>query len=327
MFEFVPAKSISCVCLLIFSLCSHSALSAELTAKSFIHKGLNLESELTAIYLGDFEHAKLEPGGAAFNTLFGNYLYAFGRQCAAHLPANKVEMTESKCVREQYEVNGYGMRTGSSQCIEYRDFGTGVYADPALYATSKKIASKLGNKMLGQIFTNRDPFATRRILDEAVSAAGDMSRLVTQNACNSAALKRFEMNMHLFAKGEPGLRLDSGERLSDVIASKASNLKAKDINLTKLIDDLIVENSKGWMMNRYSPGNVYAVKVVSKDNAGRPRRVDANYNFLSFGKTARGAVKLIFQDHVPKCLYFADAPQTCRVPSRGIVNAFDQGKY
>ncbi|MCP4946074.1 MAG: hypothetical protein GY923_01075 [Aestuariibacter sp.] len=327
MFTLVSVRSFYLVFLISCSLLCNSVLAAQLTANSFNHADLNLESELTAIYLGDFEHAKLDRNGVAFNTIFGNYLFAFGRQCAAYLPANKVEMTERKCVREQYEVNMYGGRTGASQCIEYQDFGTGVYADPALYSTSEAMKGELGNALFGQLFTNPDPLASRSIVDEAVSVQDDMSKLVAQNACDGPALKRFETNMHLFAKGQAGLTLESGERLNDVIVSKAAELKAEDINLVKLIDDLIIENSKGWMMNRYSQGNVYGVKVVSADSAGRPKVVFANYRFNSLGGAMTGSVQLTFEDHTPKCMFFLDAPKTCRVPSRGIVNSFDQGKY
>src|SRR5713226_3618052 len=111
---------------------------------SFSAKGLNYETELTGLYLGDFAHARLERDSMAFDLLFGNYLSAFARRCSAYLPANKVEMTRSECAREQYSVNRYGARTGPSTCIEYREVGTGLYADPDLYAAQRQVDADVG---------------------------------------------------------------------------------------------------------------------------------------------------------------------------------------
>jgi hypothetical protein len=51
----------------------------------FSAKGLNSETELTAVYLGDLAHARLKRDGAEFDFLFGNYLKAFARRCSAYL--------------------------------------------------------------------------------------------------------------------------------------------------------------------------------------------------------------------------------------------------
>ena len=145
---------------------------------SFSAKGLNYETELTALYLGDFAHARLQRDGAEFDSLFGNYLKAFARRCSAYLPANKVEMTRPECAREQYTVNRYGARTGPPTCVEYRQVGTGLYADPDLYAAQQKVEVEVGRNMIRDTFrdmSGKNPMATgMRAVDAATSVGRDM---------------------------------------------------------------------------------------------------------------------------------------------------------
>lgn len=96
--------------------------------------------------------------------------------------------------------------------------------------------------------------------------------------------------MYLFVKGQVGLILEFGECLNDVIVSKVVELKVEDINLVKLIDDLIIENLKGWMMNCYLQGNVYGVKVVLVDSVGCFKVVFVNYWFNLLGGVMMGVV-------------------------------------
>src|SRR4029453_16257108 len=89
----------------------------------FSAKGLNYERELTALYLGEFAHSRLQRDGHEFDFLFGNYLRAFARRGSASVPPNRVEMTRPECVGEQCSVSRYGVRTGPSTCVEYRRVG------------------------------------------------------------------------------------------------------------------------------------------------------------------------------------------------------------
>ncbi len=165
----------------------------------FSAKGLNYETELTALHLGDFAHARLQRDGAEFDFLFGNYLKAFARRCSAYLPANKVEMTRPECAREQYAVNRYGARTGPSTCVEYRQVGTGLYADPDLYAAQQKVEVEVGRNMMRDTFrgmSGNNPMATgMRAVDAATSVGRDMDSLLELNSCASPGLKRFQDNM------------------------------------------------------------------------------------------------------------------------------------
>ena len=282
---------------------------------SFSAKGLNYETELTGLYLGDFAHARLQRDSMEFDLLFGNYVSAFARRCSAYLPANKVEMTRSECAREQYSVNRYGVRTGPSTCIEYRQVGTGLYADPDLYAAQRQVDAEVGRDMMRDAFrgmAGNNPMGTAmRSVDAATSVGRDMDSLLEMNSCTSPGLKRFQDNMMRFALGQP----------------EAFRLLEEDSNYTRLLDDLIAENSQGWMLNRYVRGSVSGVTVSSRDALGRPSKITGNYSFDGSKGRNRGSVTVEFSDGLPQCIFFFDFPTTCRTPSRRIITTFENGRY
>jgi len=297
----------------------------------FSAKGLNYETELTALYLGDFAHARLRRDGADFDFLFGNYLKAFARRCSAYLPANKVEMTRTECAREQYTVNRYGARTGPSSCVEYRQVGTGLYADPDLYAAQQKVEGEVGRNMIRDTFrdmSGKNPMATgMRAVDAATSVGRDMESLLELNSCTSPGLKRFQDNVMRFALGQPPLHLPGGETLASIAPKKSPDAPFKDSNYSRLVDDLIAENAQGWMLNRYVRGSVSGVTVSSRDAQGRPSKIVGSYSFDSANGRRQGSVTVQFSDGLPQCVFFFDFPTTCRTPSRRIITAYESGRY
>lgn len=306
--------------------------AAELVPTSFSAKGLNYEKELTGLYLGDFAHAKLERDSLEFDTLFGSYLSAFARRCSEYLPANKVEMTRSECAREQYSVDRYGNRVGSSSCVEYRQVGTGLYADPDLYAAQRQVDADAGRNMVRDTFKSlagKDPMgAALHTLDAAGSVGSDMDSLLGMNACASPGLKRFQDNMMRFALGQPPLRLAGGETLASIAPPKPSpGAPFKDSNYTKLLEDLVSEHSQVWMVNRYVRGSASGVTVSSRDGLGRPSKIVGQYLFDSISGRSKGSVTVQFADGLPQCMYFFDFPTTCRSPSRRIITAYENGRY
>jgi hypothetical protein len=298
---------------------------------SFSAKGLNYETELTGLYLGDFAHARLQRDSMEFDLLFGNYVSAFARRCSAYLPANKVEMTRSECAREQYSVNRYGVRTGPSTCIEYRQVGTGLYADPDLYAAQRQVDAEVGRDMMRDAFrgmAGNNPMGTAmRSVDAATSVGRDMDSLLEMNSCTSPGLKRFQDNMMRFALGQPALHLPGGETLASIGPKKPPGAIFKDSNYTRFLDDLIAENSQGWMLNRYVRGSVSGVTVSSRDALGRPSKITGNYSFDGSKGRSRGSVTVQFSDGLPQCIFFFDFPTTCRTPSRRIITTFENGRY
>jgi hypothetical protein len=300
-------------------------------AGGFSAKGLNYERELTALYLGDFAHSRLQRDGHEFDFLFGNYLKAFARRCSASLPANKVEITRPECVREQYTVNRYGTRTGPPVCVEYRQVGTGLYADPDLYAAQQKVEVEVGRNMMRDAFRDmsaKNPMATgARAVDAATSVGRDMDSLLELNSCTSPGLKRFQDNMLRFALGQAPLHLPGGETLASIAPKKSSDASFKDSNYTRLVDDLVAENAQGWMLNRYVRGSASGVTVSSRDGQGRPSKIVGSYTFDSANGRRQGSVTVQFSDGRPQCVFFFDFPTTCRTPSRRIITAYESGRY
>jgi len=298
---------------------------------SFSAKGLNYETELAGLYLGDFAHARLARDSMEFDLLFGNYLSAFARRCSASLPANKVEMTRSECAREQYSVNRYGARTGSSTCIEYRKVGTGLYADPDLYAAQQQVDAEVARNMLRDTFrgaAGNNPMSTAmRSVDAATSVGRDMDSLLEKNSCTSPGVKRFQDNMMRFALGQPPLRLAGGETLASIGPKNSPGAAFKDSNYTRLLDDLIAENAQGWMLNRYVRGSVSGVSVSSRDALGRPSKIVGSYLFDGSKGRNKGSATVQFSDGLPQCIFFFDFPTTCRTPSRRIITTYEEGRY
>jgi hypothetical protein len=307
----------------------HAQTAQTLTATSLKVGGLNYEKELMALFLGDFPNSGLEPESGTFASLFPSYVTAFARTCKAYLPSNRVEITKQECARESTPVNIYGNPVGATTCVEYRTVGTGLYADPALLAISERLQARQAGKLIGGMFNrSQDPMATtRQMTDVMLLAHNDMNQLLRANQCNSMAIKRLQDNMVRFAGGGSPLRLSSGATLASVQARAVRRDPSKPADYARLIDDLIVENSRGWTLNQYIRGSVRSVSVQGQDSGSAPSSIRARYSFSQLGKPQVGEVRVSFQQGLPKCLFFFDAPSTCRIASPRIANAFERGEY
>lgn len=301
--------------------------NGNLTRASFSASGLKNEKLLTDLYAGNFVDISLERQDVLFQVLYSQYLEAFGRHCDAALPPNKVEITRQVCAREQYPVNRYGAQVGPSSCVEYRTEGTGLYADPVLYETKAKLEQAVGLDTIRQVFrtmNQKNPLgAAMDTVNASKAMANDMNALVQRNACAGPGLKRFQENLMLFAMGKQPIRLDGGG--TPAAASRPSPAAPfKDSNYTKLLEDLILEQSKTWVVNRYVSGSVSNVVVSSRDAAGRPAKLVGRY---LFNGRSQGSVTVSFTDGLPECMYFFDSPSTCRTPNRRVVASYANGSY
>lgn len=137
----------------------------------FSAAGLENEPAVLHLYRGEFEQVGLSRGSLQFGELFSGYLRAYGSKCDAHLPKNKVELMRSVCTREQYLKNGLGQKVSGPTCIETKDVGTGVYADPVLHAAREQLGRmtnqqglpnglKIGPGMIGKVQTLRSAGST-----------------------------------------------------------------------------------------------------------------------------------------------------------------------
>jgi hypothetical protein len=296
---------------------------------AFSASGLSNEKVLTSLYRGDFVNIDFDRDELKFAGFFEQYLKAYGSRCAAYLPANKVEMTYQECAVERRTTNGFGVTTNTT-CVEYRTVRTGLYADPVLYDTKKKLerlqAADVFRNAFGMM-TQKDPVGGMVGMVNTLQAiAGDMNALVQMNACAGAGLKRFEENLTRFALNKQPVRLD-GETSASAVTVSIPGIPFRDQNYTKLVEDLVLEHSKTWKMNRFVDGSVTDASVSSRDKGGRPAKIVARYTYNGFNGRSQGSVTVDFSEGLPECMYFFDFPSTCRTPNRKVVAAYANAGY
>ena len=300
----------------------------------FSAAGLNNEDDFLRIYSGDFQSVRLDRTGAEFLAIISSYMNDYSTGCKQFLPPNKVEITKQVCTETSTPVNGYGAPVGASTCVSYQTVGTGRYADPQLYAAQQAVDAEAARKMLGNLMGmmtgkggSSNPLAMPQQLTDQITAVGtEMESLIRTNACGSSGLKNFQSNLIRFANGDESVKY-AGAIASAPAPVAVPGAPAKDANYTRLLDDLVTDNARGWMMNRYQPGSIAAVNVASRDPQGRPSRITAQYSYAGMQGTQRGGVTVTFKNGSPDCMYFSDNPDTCRLPAAGVVSAYEKNVY
>lgn len=296
----------------------------------FSVNGLANEDLLMKFFEGDFIDIPFDRDAQFFSSLYSAYLNSYARKCGDVLPANKVEMTREECVTEQVTRNGYGVEL-SRYCVEWVTVGTGLYAKPDMYegklALEKIQSADVFRNVFAVISQNNGLEGMMDMVVDVQKVISDMNELLVLNECNSPGLIRFEENLKLFSLNKQPLKLSVANEAQPATISTGGSGEYKDQNYLRLIDDLIGDHSKGWVMNRYQKGSVSNVSVVSRDESGRPAKIKANYIFAGFSGKSNGAVTLTFTDGLPECMFFFDFPNTCRTPNRRIVAAYDNYAY
>ncbi|MEK8051091.1 hypothetical protein AACH10_12645 [Ideonella sp. DXS22W] len=305
--------------------------SAELSAQSLRTDGLNFGDDIARLYVGDFARVGFARDSTELALLLGSYMTAFSRQCAAELPTNKVEIMAQECERESWTVNGFGAeRPGSRHCVSYRSVGTGRYADPEVYALQRRLDAAMAGTMTQDMLTGMlrkggdAAGGMRRMTDLALYARNDMPQLLQANGCAHPAVQRLQANLLRFGNGAAPIVLPGGAAALAQAAPADGPARGQDHK--RLLEDLIAEQSQAWMMNRFLPGSVRPGTVL-RDAQGQATEVLAGYGYTAMGKTYPGKVRLTFRDGVPQCLYYADIPDTCRVPSPKILSAYRKNHY
>ncbi len=307
----------------------------------FSAAGLNNEDDLLRIYSGDFQAVHLDRAGLEFMLIISNYMDDYAKQCTRFLPANKVEITQQVCAGSgsptpyTYTPDGihdaYGNLLPSSSCT-YVTVGTGLYADPQLYDAVKDVSAKAQVNMLGNMLgmgkrgaaTNLFT-APQQMLDQMTAVGTEMQTLIETNACGSAGLGNFQSNLVRFANGDDPIKFAGAVDAGPAATAKAGE-PGKDTDFVRLLDDLVAANARGWMVNRYQRGSI-SDPIVSHDPLGQPVRVMAGYSYGGMQGTQRGRVTVSFKDGSPDCLFFSDAPDTCRLPAAGVVSAYEKNAY
>lgn len=300
-----------------------------LTRSSFSAKGLHHEDDLTDLFVGNFADLPFDRGSIVFDVLFEQYLEAYAHHCDAYLPANKVEMTRQVCADPPAPPQ-FGPKPAScfpaclpttTSCSTWRTVSLG-YADPVLYAAKIQLDNE---QVANQV---KDLLGSKNLMHAAkdgLQLIPDMDALVSLNACNGVGLRRFQENVLLFSKGKQPLLLPGARPPVTPSAQPPGALANSDYH--RLLEDLVADQAKNWIFNRFVPGSTSHV-IVAHDPAGRPKEILAKYVFNSPGSPrSQGSVRVGFSDGVPACIYFSDAPTACQTPSRRIVARYSSGGY
>ncbi|WP_163379656.1 hypothetical protein [Cyclobacterium sp. SYSU L10401] len=292
----------------------------------FNTNGLQHAALFLNIFKGNFVDIPFNRDDMNFGTLISEYMYHYARTCSSNLPDNRVQIYEDQCKTESVTTNGFGVEV-SRYCVDWVKVPTGLYADPNVYQAHSVVQSILDRdtfkhlgKMLTQFANGEGMQAMTSMVGDALSMKADLAELFRLNGCGNKAMKRFEENLIRFANNQAPLNLSGDMAAREVDYSRPQNFKI-------LIEDLILENSKSWAVNKFIRNSVENVSITARDSQNRPSNMSASYQFEGFFGRQQYTVKISFRDGVPDCLYFQDYPNTCRTADRRIVAAFRKGKY
>ncbi len=306
-----------------------AAENARLTPNSFSARGARNAALLTKIYRGEFADVALERDDMQFAALYNAYLNAYAKRCDRHLPPDKVELTYQECRRERISYNNWGMETGRT-CVAWRTRGTDLFAHPDMHEAKVALDALQGVDAIRNVI---GMLSAENPLGNALSLVGnvtvlrrDMATVVQTNACDSPGLMRFQDNLRLFALSERPKQLGGQATVSSVVNPPPGTL-FEDQNYAELLEDLVYDQARSWVMNKYRRGSISNVSVTSRDALGRPTKIKARYTYNGMNGQTRGLVTLEFDEGWPECLYFADNPLACRTPNRRIVAAYADGDY
>ncbi|MFV8838596.1 hypothetical protein [Salinimicrobium soli] len=289
--------------------------------------GLYYAEFLDYIFRGHFENIQLTREEMEFITIFDAYLRTYGKDCKKYLPANSVPIMNLECAVETVTRNGYGIET-NRYCSEYRTVPSGLYARPELYSAKvqvEKLQSGDALRTAVNMMTNPNAFGNSVDMIHKINGLqNDLLQIFQLNSCNSEGVRRFEENLRLFALNKPSIRMKEESKYAKM---KNTGGPSGTQNFSKLIDDLVINQSRTWAFNRYIPGSISDVSVLSEDDKGRPAVIKANYTYNGFSGRSNGWVKITFKNGLPDCLYFFDFPNNCKGPSSSIVASYAQGRY
>ncbi len=321
-FRTMNRRMMAFVFLILFSVTQLQAQEPELKTE-----GMNNAELFDNLFRGHFEDISLTPQNMQFVGVLNQYIRNYGRQCPEYLPADKVMIMDTECATEEVTTNGYGVEV-SRYCVEWVQVPSGIYAKPEMYGALLQLEQSLSGESL-KMFMEMigDQNAIGNSVDMAHKAKAllyDMSALFQQNACDSPGMKRFEENLRLFALGKPAIRM-AGQ--SKYTAMKEAGGPTGPQDFARLIDDLVVDQAKTWMFNKYISGSVSGVRVLSSDDQGRPGMIQANYRYSGFGGSSNGWVKVRFNQGLPDGIYFFDFPSNRKTPTPSIVASYANGDY
>ncbi|MAT89387.1 MAG: hypothetical protein CMC35_01740 [Flavobacteriaceae bacterium] len=294
---------------------------------NFNTDGLYFAEFYDLIFRGHFENIEIRRNDLFLMAIYNQFLRAYGSQCASQLPSNKIELMETVCKRERVTKNGYGTVIDRS-CIEYTTIGSGIYAKPDMYRGLKTLEASQNGEAIQYVFSlYSDSNALGNSVDMMHKVNGlknDLSVIFRLNPCGESGMKRFEENLKRYAEGTSPIRMKTSSKYT---LMKESGAPKGNQNYHSLLNDLVANQSKTWMMNRYVLNSISSVQVLSKDTNGAPKTLKANYRYQGFLGDKQGWVKVDFKKGLPNCIYFWDFPKNCKKANSTIVASFSQGRY
>lgn len=325
-----------------FPLIRKEDLDQSAKAPGFNAQGLNHEGFVTRLMQGNFAATSITPDSPLFNGLYGSYLYAYARQCAADpktRPKDFVEMTNLQCVQQgittTYYRNG-AFSESAPYCTQWKDILSGSFADPKMWEEKKKLDTVFLGDTYKHMFAATKGFGLefggavmpnpRQIAEAAVTRAKDMEALVKTNGCNSPGLMRFQENLRLFAMSRPfGIRPNGS--LEPPIPIPSPGKAFEDPNYVALLEELIKGEARSWQVYKYVLKSIANPTITSRDALGRPLDISAKYRFAGMDDFQTGSMRVTFIDGYPACLYFWDKPNSCRVPNKMVVSKYVYGAF
>jgi len=289
--------------------------------------GLNNAAFFDYIYRGHFENIELDVNSSHFLMILSGYLNTFGSLCPELLPDDKVEIMTQECSRENVTTDGWGVEI-SRYCIAWRTVGTGIFADPKLYAAKMRLVAKQDQNALRTVidmYTN--PNAMGNSVDQihkVKALLSDWSNFFRLNPCDSKTIEQFANNLLAFANGQQPTRL-RGMSVYEKI--KILGGPAGDQDYSKLLNDILGNQSKTWAMNRYVPNSISNVREYKSSDKTQTVSLTANYNFSGLMGKQTGSVTVKFKDGLPDCIYFSDYPNNCKKPNGALIANYGLGQY
>lgn len=278
------------------------------------------------IYRGHFENLKITPEDPEFVMIFTAYLNAYGTQCDQYLPADKVEIQELSCKKERITEDQYGFET-SRVCVEYVWVGSNIFARRDLYEAKITVSNKhkkSAAQTIVSMVTNANTIGNyTNLAHKNAGLKSDMKKIFKLNKGDSDAIKKFEDNLIRFTLKKPSVRLD---KESKYINMKKMGGPTAPQNHYKLLNDLVLDQSKTWSFNRYKNGSISnIVPRISKE--GKIYQYYANYIFKFYTTEKTGSVIVKFENGLPECIYFSDYPENCKTPNQSVITSFAKGDY
>lgn len=294
---------------------------------TFNTDGLYNAELLDNIYRGHFENLKVNREDTDFFLIYAKYLRSYGERCDAYLPPDKEMIMDDFC--DLWDVTYTNGIETNRNCIRYVKVASNIYARRDLYEAQLELERFLELNFLRELGTmmNTQQDAIGNSVDKIhkmKALVHDMAEIFKLNPCDSPALRRFEDNLKAFALNDTPVRME-GE--SKYTAMKKSGGPTGSQNFTKLIDDLVADQSRTWAFNRYRPGSVSGVNILATDAQGRPTEMKADYIYSGFGGDSPGWVKITFSNGLPDGIYFFDFPTNRKSPSTSIVASYAEGGY